>query len=212
MDNLSAQQKLMGNMQATSAELLSGIMEERGRGFASDREAWAQLKENIENVESRMKAIKDVHKDMWSAVKDHNGDAFCALAGEFQRSAILLAMEWTNASVLANIAVLHGGGRMMTRSELLHAAEVCVCGQREEDYGTPEDSFRVIGELWETYIKEKCVGDPAAEVCIVPEDVAALLALLKIARIATGHGKSDNWVDLAGYAACGGELQSRPAR
>lgn len=196
MDNLSAQQKLMGNMQATSAELLSGIMEERGRGFASDREAWAQLKENIENVESRMKAIKDVHKDMWSAVKDHNGDAFCALAGEFQRSAILLAMEWTNASVLANIAVLH-------------AAEVCVCGQREEDYGTPEDSFRVIGELWETYIKEKCVGDPAAEVCIVPEDVAALL---KIARIATGHGKSDNWVDLAGYAACGGELQSRPAR
>ena len=41
---------------------------------------------------------------------------------------------------------------------------------------------------------------------------AALLALLKIARIATGHGKSDNWVDLAGYAACGGELQSRPAR
>ena len=91
MDNLSAQQKLMGNMQATSAELLSGIMEERGRGFASDREAWAQLKENIENV-----------------VKDHKGDAFCALAGEFQRSAILLAMEWTNASVLANIAVLHG--------------------------------------------------------------------------------------------------------
>lgn len=169
MDNLSAQQKLMGNMQATSAELLSGIMEERGRGFASDREAWAQLKENIENVESRMKAIKDVH----------SGAA--------------------------------RGGRMMTRSELLHAAEVCVCGQREEDYGTPEDSFRVIGELWETYIKEKCVGDPAAEVCIVPEDVAALLALLKIARIATGHGESDNWVDLAGYAACGGELQSRPA-
>ena len=38
----------------------------------------------------------------------YNGDAFCALAGEFQRSAILLAMEWTNASVLANIAVLHG--------------------------------------------------------------------------------------------------------
>ena len=46
---------------------------------------------------------------------------------------------------------------------------------------------------------------------IDPDDAAALLALLKIARIATGHGKSDNWVDLAGYAACGGELQSRPA-
>lgn len=94
----------------------------------------------------------------------------------------------------------------MNRKEILAAAERCVCGQREQDYGTPENSFKVIGELWEVYIKEKCVGTDTI-VTIVPEDVAALLGLLKIARIATGHGKDDNWVDLAGYAACGGELQ-----
>ena len=35
-----------------------------------------------------------------------------------------------------------------------------------------------------------------------------MLALLKIARIATGHAKEDNWVDLAGYAACGGEIET----
>lgn len=94
----------------------------------------------------------------------------------------------------------------MNRKEILAAAERCVCGRREQDYGTPENSFKVIGELWEVYIKEKCVGTDTI-VTIVPEDVAALLGLLKIARIATGHGKDDNWVDLAGYAACGGELQ-----
>lgn len=94
----------------------------------------------------------------------------------------------------------------MNRKEILAAAERCVCGQREQDYGTPENSFKVIGELWEVYIKEKCVGTDTI-VTIVPEDVAALLGLLKIARIATGNGKDDNWVDLAGYAACGGELQ-----
>ena len=94
----------------------------------------------------------------------------------------------------------------MNRKEILAAAERCVCGQREQDYGTPENSFKVIGELWEVYIKEKCVGTDTI-VTIVPEDVAALLGLLKIARIATGHGKDDNWVDLAEYAACGGELQ-----
>lgn len=94
----------------------------------------------------------------------------------------------------------------MNRKEILAAAERCVCGQREQDYGTPENSFKVIGELWEVYIKEKCVGTDTI-VTIVPEDVPALLGLLKIARIATGHGKDDNWVDLAGYAACGGELQ-----
>ena len=107
MSYLNVQTKLMGDMQAVHAELLTGTLEERGRGFASDREAWALLKENIENVETRIKTIKDLHKDMWSAVKDHDGDAFCALASEFQRSAMLLAMEWATAGVMANIAVLY---------------------------------------------------------------------------------------------------------
>ncbi len=110
MDNLNAQTKLLGNMQATHAELLTGTLDERGRGFASDREAWAQLKENIENIEARVKTIKDLHKDMWGAVKDHNEDAFCALASEFQRSAMLLSMEWMTTSVMANIAVLNPEG------------------------------------------------------------------------------------------------------
>ena len=107
MSNINAQTKLLGNMQAAHTELLTGTLEERGRGFASDREAWALLKESIENVETRIKTIKDLHKDMWSAVKDHDADAFCALANEFQRSAMLLSMEWATASVMANIAVLY---------------------------------------------------------------------------------------------------------
>lgn len=35
-----------------------------------------------------------------------------------------------------------------------------------------------------------------------------MMCLFKIARIATGYGKADNWIDLAGYAACGGELEA----
>ena len=41
-----------------------------------------------------------------------------------------------------------------------------------------------------------------------PERNFKTIALLKIARIASGHAKMDNWIDLAGYAACGGELES----
>jgi hypothetical protein len=37
-------------------------------------------------------------------------------------------------------------------------------------------------------------------------DVAVMMGLLKIARIKTSPAHADNWVDLAGYAACGGEL------
>lgn len=35
-----------------------------------------------------------------------------------------------------------------------------------------------------------------------------MMSLLKIARTATGAAKLDNWVDIAGYAACGAELDS----
>lgn len=92
----------------------------------------------------------------------------------------------------------------MTRKEILEAAEKCVCGDRDQDYGTPENSFRVIGLLWEDYLKGKY---GAGEVFILPQDVAAMMVLFKIARVATGHNKSDNWIDAAGYAACGGEIE-----
>lgn len=94
----------------------------------------------------------------------------------------------------------------MTRPEILAAAERCVCGDRETDYGGPERNFARIAEFWTTYLRDKAVP-PGVDLCILPEDVAAMLALLKIARIASGHAKADNWIDLAGYAACGGEIE-----
>lgn len=86
----------------------------------------------------------------------------------------------------------------MKRSEILDEAKACVVGAREQDYGSPESNFGRIAEFWTTYL-----GYPVAA-----KDVAAMLALLKISRIASGHAKADNWVDLAGYAACGGEIET----
>lgn len=96
---------------------------------------------------------------------------------------------------------------MTTREEVLDTAKRCVCGDREEDYGTPEQNFQNIANLWMAYLRAGAVS-PGANLYIRPEDVAAMLALLKIARISSGHAKADNWIDLAGYAACGGELES----
>ena len=98
MSETSSRVRLMANLQAAVAEAVSGTMEERGRGFASDREAWAELKECIE--------IEKVHKEMWSAVKDRNEDAFAALSQEFERSSRILAEEWAQTSALAKIAVI----------------------------------------------------------------------------------------------------------
>ncbi len=96
--------------------------------------------------------------------------------------------------------------RKLTRADILHAAEKCVCGQRETDYGTPEDNFETIAGLWETYLSRACV-DEAGCVYIDASDVTMMMALLKIARIAAGGGKADSWIDLAGYAACGAECE-----
>lgn len=93
----------------------------------------------------------------------------------------------------------------MTREEILKAAQSCISGEREEDYGSPEDNFRMIAALWTSYLRQNCAY-LSADICILPSDVAAMMALLKIARIATGSGHADSWIDLAGYAACGGEI------
>lgn len=93
----------------------------------------------------------------------------------------------------------------MTRKELLEAAEKCVCGDRDQDYGSPEKSFRAIADLWTAYLMNR--SEPANKTIILPKDVAVMMVLFKMARVATGHNKEDNWIDAAGYAACGGEIE-----
>lgn len=93
----------------------------------------------------------------------------------------------------------------LTRADILHAAEKCVCGQRETDYGTPENNFKAIAELWEAYLNKACTR--GVNVRVEAKDIAVMMALLKIARIAAGGGKADSWIDLAGYAACGAECE-----
>lgn len=90
----------------------------------------------------------------------------------------------------------------MTRKEILDRAEKCVCGRREQEYGSPEDNFQCIADLWSAYRGEK----------FSPLDVSMMMALLKIARIKTGTATEDSFVDLAGYAACGGEIAAKKER
>ena len=92
-----------------------------------------------------------------------------------------------------------------TRKTILDSALKCVCEDRDEQYGCPEDSFALIAQLREPYIRAKCVGGDA-DVSIVPEDVGILMCLFKIARTAGLNIKADNYIDLAGYAACAGEI------
>lgn len=96
----------------------------------------------------------------------------------------------------------------MKRAEILDEAKKCVCGQREQDYGSPEDNFSTIGYLWSAYLRAAHPNLNIALNEVTPKDVAVMMSLLKVARIATGSSP-DSFVDLAGYAACAGEIATR---
>lgn len=96
----------------------------------------------------------------------------------------------------------------MNRAEILDEAKKCVCGQRQQDYGTPEDNFTTIGYMWSACLRAAHPNLNIALNEVTPKDVAVMMSLLKVARIATGSSP-DSFVDLAGYAACAGEIAAR---
>lgn len=87
----------------------------------------------------------------------------------------------------------------MTRAEILDSAKKCVCEDRESQYGSPEDSFSIIAGFWSIYL----------DYAISADDVAIMMTLLKLARIATGRFKADSYIDACGYIACAGEIAGK---
>jgi hypothetical protein len=85
----------------------------------------------------------------------------------------------------------------MNRADILATASEYVTIDRATTHGDAEDNFRRIADLWTAYLG---VDD------ITSIDVAVMLALLKVARIRSNPTHADNWIDIAGYAACGGEI------
>ena len=82
---------------------------------------------------------------------------------------------------------------------LIPFASLVLSNDRQNTHGQPEDSFRRIADLWSGYLT---VG-------VHEQDVAVMMALVKVARIMENPQHADNWIDGAGYFACGGEVALR---
>jgi hypothetical protein len=83
---------------------------------------------------------------------------------------------------------------------VLETAATAVCGDRNDSYGPPMEDFKCQADMMSAYLT-RTNGQP---VTVTPSDIAALMCLVKLARQAHAP-KQDNWIDLAGYAACGAE-------
>ena len=89
----------------------------------------------------------------------------------------------------------------MTRRELLQHAEELVYGDREGQYGTPMNMMTRIAEYWTTFLGFE------ADIALTAHDVAAMMILIKVARMKGSGATVDTWADIAGYAAIGAEVQ-----
>lgn len=88
----------------------------------------------------------------------------------------------------------------MTREEMLKTATEIVTKNRQDQYGKPEHVFGEIQRLWSAYLHMK----------LSEADVCNLMILLKMARSKDHEDYTDNWVDIAGYAACACEMFTEP--
>jgi hypothetical protein len=96
------------------------------------------------------------------------------------------------------------------RAFLLKEAMEIVHKDRNANYGSPEDNFAAIANIWTAYFKVAVHNRVwATENCpqFTPADVAVLMVLVKIVRLANNPNHHDSVVDIAGYAACLADIQ-----
>ena len=89
------------------------------------------------------------------------------------------------------------------RAEFLETVRNFVCKDRNVTHGDAEDNFRIIAQLWETYLQGTTPQS------LNSTDVAIMMCLFKVARLMANPKNMENWHDLAGYAACGGGIEMK---
>lgn len=97
--------KVYADLQAAVAEAVAAMTEQRGRGYASDKESWADLAKRVEECDDLLKNIKKVQKDMWKAIRENDPDSYGALSAELLREALAMTMNWLGVTAASKVAL-----------------------------------------------------------------------------------------------------------
>jgi hypothetical protein len=89
------------------------------------------------------------------------------------------------------------------RELLLNDAAQIITGDRNVDYGDPNADFARTAGFWRLYLEGRASASGIGYPILRPHDVAVMMMLLKVSRLAWSPGKRDSWLDIAGYAGCG---------
>ena len=93
----------------------------------------------------------------------------------------------------------------MNTTKILEQTKKLVSTDREDKHGDKVQNHENIARLWSGFIQNKT----KLNIQLLPEDVANMMALLKIARTQAGHHNIDDYVDACGYSAIAGEIANK---
>jgi len=93
----------------------------------------------------------------------------------------------------------------MQSIKILEKVMALLTGDRQLKHGDKVKNHENIARLWTGYLQNKF----KLNLNILPEDVAYMMALLKIARTQEGQANEDDDVDACGYVAIGGEIKHK---
>lgn len=86
----------------------------------------------------------------------------------------------------------------MNRADILAVAHTTITVDRAATHGDAENTFGRIASFWSAHLDHP----------VTAGDVAVMMVLFKAARISGNPGHLDSWVDLVGYGAIGGEIET----
>ena len=89
------------------------------------------------------------------------------------------------------------------KEDILKKAGKLVSDDREGTHGDARENHEQIAEFWNIFLDNK-LKPMAAITC---DDVAVMMALLKISRSTQGKFNVDDYIDAAAYMAIAGELK-----
>ena len=98
--------RIESDVKAAIAEAVDGTLRARGRGYASGKEAWADIKGNVEMIKKICAELERLHKDMWDAAKKGDETELYAYADAVEKGAAALARECIQTGANARVASL----------------------------------------------------------------------------------------------------------
>ena len=120
--------KTMDRMTCCQADAVMDLLQSRGRGYASEKEAWAELLQLLDSAKQSVKKLDKLHQEIWKGICDGNRDAVSVVEQDMARSAVWLATYGILLSAICEIQV----------------EDIQLPPDTEEDCGEPQEDGKIV--------------------------------------------------------------------